>query len=470
MASIAGRKTALPSVARDDARPGERTDSIPWYIWCAVLAVTSATVGANWDISWHMSIGRDTFWTPAHMAIYLCGVLAGLAVGYIILSTSFSRSSPLSAASVHIWGFRAPLGAFIASWGGITMLVSAPFDNWWHDAYGLDVKIISPPHIVLFLGVYGVLLGTIVLIAGHMNRSSGIVRRHSQLLLLYSCGIMLVMLMTMLMEYLERIFLHTSQPYLVLAIFAPIMLTVAARATDLPFAATFVAGFYTLFNIGLVLILPLFPAEPKLGPVYQHFTHFIPEPFPILLIVPALALDLLWRSRTTDSQPAPKSAEVPAFIGWRGFVACALLWRSRTADSQPAPKSAEVPAFIGWRGFVACALLWRSRTADSQWQRTRSWNLWKLAAISAAVFVLFLVAAEWPFASFLMSAAARNRFFGTMYFWYGLPPTSHSARYLFWDQESTGHFWRGMALALVFGTVSFRWGLSRGEWLRKLKR
>jgi hypothetical protein len=111
-----------------------KANSIPWYIWCAVLAVTSAVVGANWDISWHMSIGRDTFWTPAHMAIYLCGVLAGVAFGYLILSTTFSKSSALAPASVHIWGFRAPLGAFIASWGGIAMLTSAPFDNWWHDA------------------------------------------------------------------------------------------------------------------------------------------------------------------------------------------------------------------------------------------------------------------------------------------------------------------------------------------------
>ena len=29
------------------------------------------------------------------------------------------------------------------------MIVSAPFDNWWHNAYGLDVRIISHPHMVL---------------------------------------------------------------------------------------------------------------------------------------------------------------------------------------------------------------------------------------------------------------------------------------------------------------------------------
>jgi hypothetical protein len=41
--------------------------------------------------------------------------------------------------------------------------------------------------------------------------------------------------------------------------------------------------------------LPLFPAEPKLGPVYQHITHLVPLHFPLLLIVPAVVLDLFWR-------------------------------------------------------------------------------------------------------------------------------------------------------------------------------
>ena len=55
---------------------------IPWYLWCAALAVTSAYVGGYWDISWHRSIGRDTFWSAPHMAIYACGILAGIAAGY----------------------------------------------------------------------------------------------------------------------------------------------------------------------------------------------------------------------------------------------------------------------------------------------------------------------------------------------------------------------------------------------------
>ncbi len=120
--------------------------SVPWYLWCGVVAVTSASIGGAWDVSWHRSIGRDTFWTPAHIAIYASGVLAAIACGYLILGTTFRPSANLKHASVGVLGFRAPLGAFIAAWGGIAMLAAAPFDNWWHSAYGLDVKIISPPH------------------------------------------------------------------------------------------------------------------------------------------------------------------------------------------------------------------------------------------------------------------------------------------------------------------------------------
>lgn len=280
----------------------ERTAGIPWYIWCAALAATSLMIGGHWDISWHESIGRDAFWTPAHMAIYMCGVLSGIAFGYLILHTTFSRNSPLAAHSVHIWGFRAPLGAFIASWGAIAMLTSAPFDNWWHNAYGLDVKIVSPPHILLFIGGYAVKVGTMVLIAGHMNRALESAQAVYRRLFVYICGMTLVTAMIVLMEYTERSALHLALPYVLVTAIVPLILIVASRTTGVRFAATYVTGFYTLLLIGLILFLPLFPAQPKLGPVYQRVTHFIPPEFPLLLIVPAFVLDLFWQ-RTRSSKP-----------------------------------------------------------------------------------------------------------------------------------------------------------------------
>src|SRR3989440_9444690 len=116
--------TSLPGTATHE--PAAIRSSIPWYLWCAALAVTSAYIGGYWDISWHRSIGRDTFWTAPHMAIYACGVLAGVSSAYLILTTTFASNASLRDASVRIWGLWGPLGAFISAWGGFAMLASAP--------------------------------------------------------------------------------------------------------------------------------------------------------------------------------------------------------------------------------------------------------------------------------------------------------------------------------------------------------
>src|SRR5260370_42510849 len=109
-----------------------RTAAIPWYVRCLAAAVVSDAFGGYWDISWHISIGRDTFWTPAHMAVYLASVLAGIASGYTILTTTFGASSESRASSVSGWGFCGPVGCFIAAWAGMSILTSSPFDNGVH--------------------------------------------------------------------------------------------------------------------------------------------------------------------------------------------------------------------------------------------------------------------------------------------------------------------------------------------------
>ncbi|HXZ84876.1 MAG TPA: hypothetical protein VEI82_05250, partial [Myxococcota bacterium] len=41
----------------------------------------------------------------------------------------------------------------------------------------------------------------------------------------------------------------------------------------------------------MVWVLPLFPGSPEAGPVYNPRQHLLPPPFPLLLVVPALAID-----------------------------------------------------------------------------------------------------------------------------------------------------------------------------------
>lgn len=267
---------------------------IPWFVWLAVLAVSSAVLGVQWDIAWHRSIGRDTFWSPPHIAIYLGGILSGIYAGHLILTTTFSRSQRGARdAAVHIWGFRGPLGAFIAAWGGIAMVASAPFDDWWHNAYGLDVKILSPPHVILAMGIAAIQIGALILIAGCMNRATGRTQLLLRLMLVYIGGFLLVAAMTFELERTGRVLQHTGTFYRWIAFTAPLFLIGIGRASSHRFGATGVALVYSVVMLILLWIFPLIPATPKLGPVYYPVTHLVPAGFPLLYVIPALCIDLV---------------------------------------------------------------------------------------------------------------------------------------------------------------------------------
>jgi len=273
-----------------DALPDVKAQAIHWSLWVAVLAVSSAMIGIHWDIAWHRSIGRDTFWTPPHLMIQACGILAGvIAIGRIFFGDK-SRA-------VHVWGFSGPLGAFICAWGAVAMISSAPFDDWWHNAYGLDVKIISPPHSLLALGMGTVGLGALILVLGAMNNAEGALKTRLSWMFFYVSAMSVVMVVTFMMELTYRTHMHCGHLYRDVCLGLPLVLVGVARASDDRWATTKVAGIFTIFQLALLWILPLVPAEPKLGPVYHPVTHLIPPPFPLLLIAPAIAIDLV-RQRT----------------------------------------------------------------------------------------------------------------------------------------------------------------------------
>jgi len=287
----------------------ENRARIPWYLWCAALAVTSAYVGGYWDISWHRSIGRDTFWSAPHMAIYGCGILAGIAAGYLIFSTTFGTNAEHKDVSVRIWGLRGPLGAFICAWGGVAMLASAPFDDWWHNAYGLDVRIISPPHMVLAAGFFGIEFGTVMLMLAFMNRAGAALRPALERLFLYVGGTVLCESLLIKLESISRSDQHNARFYIVVLIGTPAILTALAIASERKWASTIITAVYSVFALAFLWVLPLFPAEPKLGPVFREVTHFIPWEFPLLLIVPAFVMDLIMQ-RTSTWRPLVRALVV----------------------------------------------------------------------------------------------------------------------------------------------------------------
>lgn len=272
------------------ARPDDRT----WPVHAVLFASVSVMTGVLWDISWHQSIGRDTFWTPAHMAIYVGGLAAGIACGWLILKTTFAGTDEEVGRSVRIWGFRAPLGAWVGTWGSIAMLTSAPFDDWWHNAYGLDVEIISPPHALLALGIWAINLGALLMVLPHQARAEqvGEARRWGRLHAV-AAGLLLLMVAVFLSEYHFRLFMHSSRFYTSAAIAFPVVLVAAARSSPLRWPATTIVAVYMMAKLVTIWILPLFPAEPKLAPIFQPVDRMVPPDFPLLLIVPALGMDLV---------------------------------------------------------------------------------------------------------------------------------------------------------------------------------
>jgi len=249
------------------------------------------------------------------MAIYACGVLAGISSAYLIFTTTFGRRTPLRDASVRLWGLSGPLGAFLSAWGGAAMLVSAPFDDWWHNAYGLDVRIISPPHMVLAAGFFGIEFGTIMLLLAFMNRASDDERPALQRLFLYVGGTAVCESLLLKLEYIARPDMHSAFFYIVVSLGTLGILTAVAVASRQRWACTIMAAVYTGFGVAFLWILPLIPAQPKLGPVYRQISHFIPWEFPLLVIVPAVAIDLILQ-RTTTWRPIVRAlAAGVAFLG-----------------------------------------------------------------------------------------------------------------------------------------------------------
>jgi hypothetical protein len=245
-----------------------------------------------WDISWHETIGRDTFWTPAHMAIYVGGALAGSLGGFLAIKYTFFATSQEREGTVGVFGARAPLGAWVAIWGSVAMLTSGPFDNWWHNAYGLDVKIISPPHALLGLGMFGITFSALLLTVSRQNRLAD---GSGSGLFIWVSGIFLVLGAVFVMEYSFPNLQHAAIFYAVASVTFPFRLVTMGRAARTSWPATRIAVVFMLFECLMIWILPLFPAQAKLAPIYNPVTHMVPPPFPLLLIFPALAIDVVLR-------------------------------------------------------------------------------------------------------------------------------------------------------------------------------
>jgi hypothetical protein len=263
--------------------------SIPWTIWLMVAGITLNVISAIWDDTWHSSIGVDTTWAPPHVLTQISAVVALIGCAYVILATNFAGTVSGREASVRVLGLHAPAGAFVAAWGCVAILVAGFFDNWWHQAYG-DVTIATPPHLLLLIGSSVAKIGCITWIASTANGSTGALQSRLTWLFLFSSSMGLGTLASFIPGMRS---MHTADSYLIFALAIPTWLIACGQGSAHKWGATIVAAFYTGISLAAEWLLPLFPAQPKFGPVYHNISHLIPSGFPLLLIVPAFVADLL---------------------------------------------------------------------------------------------------------------------------------------------------------------------------------
>jgi hypothetical protein len=249
------------------------------------------------------------------------------------------------------------------------------------------------------------------------NRANSEGRTRNGLICALAVGVMLALWADFATEFTWPNLQHASFFYCVASGLAPLLLVLAARAAKVPGAATIAAATYMSIYILMILVLPLFPAHPKLAPIYHPVDHMVPPAFPLLLIVPAVAIDV---------------------IAW-------LFARSSKSATQQQPP------------------------ANTAVLRPRWWYDWLLALVFAAVFVGIIFAVQWPFSSFLLSDAADNRFFARSGHW---PYFARPGDWVnsFWDVEKDPVTFKGIALAFLRAFFSARIGLWLGKFFLRLKR
>jgi hypothetical protein len=123
-------------------------------LWILFAAHVVTGWGTQWDIQWHLRIGRDSFWIAPHVITY-SGVTAIVLVSFGVLAWTTGRAlggADREPGTVRVLGFTGTPGYHLAAWGiGLTVL-AAPIDDLWHRLFGLDVTLWSPPHLLGLLG------------------------------------------------------------------------------------------------------------------------------------------------------------------------------------------------------------------------------------------------------------------------------------------------------------------------------
>jgi len=151
-------------------------------LWSMLGAKMLTGWGVQWDIRWHLVIGRDSFWIAPHLMTYAGVTLAAvLALGVLAWETWRARQGLEVPGGIRVMGLLGTRGFHVAWWGMAITILAAPIDDLWHRLFGIDVTLWSPPHL---LGIAGAQVNTLGCLAIALELwAPGSRTRHHALLL-----------------------------------------------------------------------------------------------------------------------------------------------------------------------------------------------------------------------------------------------------------------------------------------------
>ncbi|MGH3939166.1 MAG: hypothetical protein ACRDTG_11135 [Pseudonocardiaceae bacterium] len=133
-------------------------------------------LGAQWDIQWHTVVGPDTFFTAPHLMLYIGIAAGGFTALAVVLRNTFAGPGrdAVTGHTVRVFGtFAAPVGFLIAGLGAAGQLLYGLSDLWWHEVYGFDATLTSPPHIAMSLCSMTTAIGGVVVFAALRRYRAG---------------------------------------------------------------------------------------------------------------------------------------------------------------------------------------------------------------------------------------------------------------------------------------------------------
>lgn len=323
VSAIGSARSALLTISADRWRAGSMA--------LLALAACLGVAGGTWDAAWHVTLRRETFWSPPHLLLYVGTALALFAAvsGLVGPWLRTGLSGIPTSAGRGLRSLAAEPGFAIAAAGALIVIGAAPLDDFWHRTFGRDVDVWSFPHLVALIGGCAINVGAITAVKSDMERRGPTVLRRAAIMLFLTALLWVVMFgLNWYTLVLARVRDSVQYPVLAVLVSTPVLLLAASALGK--GGATVVAAVYMGYTATAHWVLAGF--------------GYALLPFPPVLLVPALGVDVAVLL-------VPRSTRAPGVAA--GLAAAGLFYLAEAASlawyphpELPEPRSAAALSYF----------------------------------------------------------------------------------------------------------------------------